>query len=200
MHDQPTDSAGDVDQEAHQDVGNKLRLRRKIKGLSLQDVAERSGLSVGQLSQVERGVSSPSLRSLRQICAVLGMPMGWLFERHEPLSSDAASYVLPASQRRTLDLGAKGMIKQLLTPDACSSVQMMRIVVQPGGDSGVYTARGVAETGVLLSGSMGLEVDGQQTIIQPQDAFAFEGVRQVRFWCIGDEPCELIWTATPALY
>lgn len=189
-----------VDQAAHQSVGNKLRLRRKVKGLSIQDVAGLSGLSAGQLSQVERGVSSPSLRSLHQICAALGMPVGWLFERNEPLEGDIASFVVRDHQRRTLDLGAKGMIKQLLTPDNCTSLQMMRVVVQPGGNSGEYTGRGVAETGVVISGNMGLMVNDKKYILQTNDSFAFEGVCQVRFWCIGDEACEVIWSATPALY
>src|SRR5882762_1570005 len=82
-------------------LGRKLRLRRTIKRFSLQYVAERADISVGLLSQIERGITSPSLRSLRQICAALDMPVGWLFDVPTSKQEDA---VVRANARRTLDL------------------------------------------------------------------------------------------------
>src|SRR3546814_1232324 len=62
-------------------IGQKLRQRRKVRRKSLKEVATRSSLSIGLLSQIERGISSPSLRSLKQICEALEMPMSWLFDK-----------------------------------------------------------------------------------------------------------------------
>lgn len=185
----------------HVTIGTKLRLRRKVKGLGLQEVAARAGISTSQLSQVERGLSPPSLRSLRQICAALNMPMGWLFEgTADKQSTDGVT--VHATHRRTLDLGDRGMIKQLLTPDTCSSIQMMMVIVKPGGSSGkdYYHAKGTAECGTVLKGTLGLDIDGEQFVVPAGDTFAFEGQHEVRFWCIGEEVCEVMWTATPALY
>lgn len=180
-------------------LGQKLRLRRKVKGLSLQEVALRSGVSVGQLSHVERGLSMPSLRSLRQICAALDMPMGWLFE-----GADEADHgvVVRASARRRIDLGAKGMAKELLTPDACPGIQMMRVVIRPGGSSGEqpYNSPSGAKCALVLSGQLGLEVEGQSFRLTAGDSFAIDSQKMLRFWCEGSEPCELIWTVTPAYY
>lgn len=185
----------------HLDVGTKIRLRRKVRGLSLKDVADACDISVGQLSQVERGVSAPSLRALQQICHVLAMPIGWLFEASEG-EDHPDGVVVHAKHRRSLDLGDRGMIKQLLTPDTCRSIQMMKVIVKPGGSSGqgYYVARGTAECGTVLAGTLGLNIDGKQFEIPTGDTFAFEGTHEVRFWCIGDTTCEVIWTATPALY
>src|ERR1700720_1648419 len=124
-------------------LGQKLRLRRKRRGLSLQAVAVASGVSIGQLSQIERNLSQPSLRSLRQICGVLDMPVGWLFEERSPHAADDAGLIVRVQNRRVIDLGAKSMLKEMMAPDECSGIQMMHIVIQPGGSSGeeAYTTK-----------------------------------------------------------
>src|SRR4051794_717611 len=82
-------------------IGRKLRQRRAIRGLSLQEVADRADISIGLLSQIERGVTTPSLRSLRQICLALDMPVGWLFDEGEGERSDV---VVRVNARRSLTL------------------------------------------------------------------------------------------------
>ena len=109
-------------------IGRKLRQRRMIKGRSLQQVAEQAEISVGLLSQIERGLTMPSLRSLRQICTALDMPVGWLFDVPTTEHDDV---VVRASGLRTLDLGPKGLRKELMSPDAVSGIQMMRMTISP---------------------------------------------------------------------
>ncbi len=65
-------------------LGAQLRQRRRIKNMTLSMLARQSSLSVGLLSQIERGLSSPSLKSLTQICATLGIPVSWLFDNGPP--------------------------------------------------------------------------------------------------------------------
>ncbi|MFQ6090553.1 MAG: helix-turn-helix domain-containing protein [Candidatus Bipolaricaulia bacterium] len=57
------------------DLGRKLRALRRQRGLTLEEVSAHCGLSVSFLSQVERGISSPSIVSLHSICRVLGVPI-----------------------------------------------------------------------------------------------------------------------------
>lgn len=183
-------------------VGRRLRLRRKVRGLSLQAVAARSGVSIGQLSQVERGLSAPSLKSLGAICAALDMPMGWLFDGPAAPADHEADIIVRAGARRIMDLGHKGMAKELLTPDAVPGVQMMRIVIRPGGSSGEepYNNDAGAKCGLVVAGTLGLEVEGRRFTLARGDSFAFDATRFIRFWCDGDEPCEVVWVVTPAIY
>ncbi len=183
-------------------LGRQLRLRRKVRGLSLQDVAERSGVSIGQLSQIERGLSAPSLKSLGAVCRALDMPMGWLFDGPENASADEADTIVRAKGRRTLNLGHKGMVKELLTPDAVPGIQMMRIVIQPGGSSGPepYNNATGAKCGLVVAGRLGLEVEGRRFRLAPGDSFAFDATKMIRFWCDGDRACEVVWVVTPAVY
>lgn len=181
------------------DLGRKLRMRRSIKGRSLQDVADKAEISIGLLSQIERGMTTPSLKSLRQICTALDMPVGWLFDTPEGIHEDV---VVRAGSRRSMVLGPKGMTKELLSPDSVPGIQMLRIVIQPGGGSGKepYRNETGAKCGLVVSGTLGLEIEGQEYVMASGDSFAFSATRYARFWCIGDRPVEVIWVVTPAVY
>jgi transcriptional regulator with XRE-family HTH domain len=180
-------------------IGLKLRQRRHSRGMTLAALAEKSGLSLGLLSQIERGLTAPSLRSLQQICAGLEMQLGWLFT---PEAEEASDVVVRASNRRRMDLGPGAMIKELLTPDAVLDIQMIRIIIQPGGtsaDAAYNNPRG-AKCGTVTAGRLGLEVAGQEYVLAAGDSFAFAAQQMHRFWCVGDAPVELYWVVTPALY
>jgi len=183
-------------------IGHRLRLRRKVRGLSLQAVAGRSGVSIGQLSQIERGISAPSPRALQAVCAALDMPVGWLFDSDGADDPADAGLIVRAGKRRVLDLGAKGMAKELLTPDAVPGIQMMRIVIRPGGASGdtPYNQGEGAKCGMVLRGLLGLELEGRRYELHAGDSFAFDATAWHRFWCAGAEDCEVIWVVTPAVY
>ena len=60
-------------------LGIQLRALRKAKQMSLMQVAEAAGLSIGMVSQIERGLASPSIKSLRKLSDALGVPIGWFF-------------------------------------------------------------------------------------------------------------------------
>ncbi|MGY2049693.1 helix-turn-helix domain-containing protein [Methylobacterium sp. JK268] len=179
-------------------IGRKLRQRRLIKGRSLQQVAEQAEISVGLLSQIERGLTMPSLRSLRQICAALDMPVGWLFDVPATEHDDV---VVRASARRTLDLGPKGLRKELMSPDAVSGIQMMRMTIRPGGGLGeAMRNEAGAKCGTVLSGVLALELAGTVHLIQAGDSFAFEATTLHRYWCVGEEPVDFLWVVAPAVY
>jgi len=191
----------EADTESENGIGRKMRLRRKVRNLSLQDVASRADISIGLLSQIERGLTTPSVRSMTAICKALEMPVGWLFD-HSADGAPDSTLIVRRQQRRVLDLGAKGMIKELMTPDACTGIQMMRLVIRPGGSTGEtpYNHPEGAKCGTVLSGVLGLEVDGVEHRLEPGDSFAFDAVRMIRFWSIGSEDTDVIWVVSPAVY
>lgn len=180
-------------------VGTRLRMRRLARRLTLQDLAARSGLSVGLLSQIERGMTTPSLRSLRQISTALEMPLGWLFE---PAPHPTDDFIVRAANRRKMDLGPGAMVKELMSPDSVLDIQIIRIIIQPGGTSGdkAYNNPIGAKCGTVISGQLGLEVSGKEYVLEAGDSFAFRAENMHRFWCVGDLPVDLIWVVTPALY
>ena len=65
-------------------IGAKVKRRRTDKKMTLKQLGEQTGLSVGFLSQFERGLSSIALDSLEKIAKVLETPLSELFEEHNP--------------------------------------------------------------------------------------------------------------------
>lgn len=181
-------------------IGARLRLRRKVRGLSLKEVSGRAEVSIGLLSQIERGLTMPSVRSLAAICAALEMPVGWLFS--DGATADDNPLLVRRHARRVMDLGAKGMTKELMTPDHCPGIQMMRLVIRPGGSTGAepYSHPPGMKCGTVLSGVLGLEVDGEVLRLDAGDSFAFEATRLIRFWCEGAQDAVVLWVVTPAVY
>lgn len=75
-------------------IGERLRAARRERNMSLTDLARATRLSKGFISQVESGISNPSLASLHKLTAALGLPPGAFFaEEH--------SYVQPGSEQPT---------------------------------------------------------------------------------------------------
>jgi len=81
-------------------------------------------------------------------------------------------------------------------------IQMMRIIIQPGGSSGPepYNNATGAKCGLVTQGRLGLEVAGRSFTLEPGDSFAFDATELIRFWCAGDHTCEIVWVVTPAVY
>lgn len=182
------------------DLGTKLRMRRAIRDMSLRDVATITGLSLGQLSQIERGVSQPSIDSLQKICMALEMPISWLFE-NEPAKENEAHLIVRSTARRKLNFEQLKMTKALMTPDHCQEIQLMEIVIQPSGgfDSDVMKRSG-AKCATVLEGSLLLDVEGERYTLGPGDSFAVSAAQVNCYWCDGDVPVRILLAITPALY
>src|SRR5438128_1600122 len=75
------------------DLGRTIRKLRQERKLSLHSLASQAEMSVSMLSQIERGISSPSLKSLTKIRLSLGVPISSLFESTAADSNPAARYV-----------------------------------------------------------------------------------------------------------
>jgi transcriptional regulator with XRE-family HTH domain len=86
-----------VQAEQLNNIGKKVRDARLAKNLSLREVSRRTGLTPSLISQVERGVTCPSVSSLLSIASVLELPMQYFFE---------SDHLRPVSEQRELEQDA----------------------------------------------------------------------------------------------
>ncbi|WP_226575522.1 helix-turn-helix domain-containing protein [Acuticoccus sediminis] len=181
-------------------VGQRIRERRKARRMTLEDVASACGISTAQLSMIERGLASPSVKGLREICRTLDINLLWLFEEEADRGPEAG-LIVRRHRRKHFDLAQKKMHKELLTPDFSGRLQFLWIEMQPGSSSGPdpYAHDG-EETGLVLEGRMSLVVDGAEFILDEGDSFRFESHRPHRFSNAGDTLCKVIWVCTPPFY
>jgi transcriptional regulator with XRE-family HTH domain len=161
-------------------VGGRLRALRRERGLPLKAVAEGTGLSIGFLSQVERGLSSPSLRVLTQIADLFGVGLSALFGAESP---EAAGFVTRAGERAELTLWRSGITKQLLTrPDGDGALSLFLMRLSPGASTGdeMVTHDG-EEAGLVLEGRLSLTVEAVTHDLAPGDSFRFASRRPHRY-------------------
>ena len=111
--------------------GRDLREFRRARGKTLAELALASGLSVGHLSQIERGVSRPSVKALQSISRALDVTISWFFKpADEPLSGET-DYIVRAGRRRRLSFN-QGVTDELLSPNLSRSIEMLVCTLPPG--------------------------------------------------------------------
>src|SRR4051794_17962715 len=81
-------------------LGETVRLLRQRAGLSIQDVATRTGLSTGMISQLERALAMPSVRTLRLLSIALDVPISYFFEARD--AGEPQRYIVRKNDRRLL--------------------------------------------------------------------------------------------------
>ena len=187
-----------TDITASQTLGADLRALRKARGVTLTDLAEQLGRSVGWLSQVERDKSEPSIGDLRAIAAVLGVPISLLFG-HSASPAPEAGYVVRQGARRQIGTGEGGLIEELLSPDLTDDFEMVHSTFAPDSRAGEIIQRPTQEVGYLIAGRLDLMIDGTTHTIHPGDSFRIRG--EPHEWINPyDEPAVAIWVIAPPVY
>lgn len=175
-------------------VGAQIRERRKAARIPLQVLSEKTGLSIGYLSQIERGISSASLRAMALIAEGLGIDLSMLFvSGQKPLEDDQVIFTQRDHSFLTLNL--EGVHKVLLTPGGKpGDLRLFLMTVEPGGNSGDdYYSHTGEEAGTILEGALELTVDGRTHLLKAGDAFRFRSTRPHRFSNYGPQTCRVLW-------
>lgn len=175
-------------------VGAQIRERRKAARIPLQVLSEKTGLSIGYLSQIERGISSASLRAMALIAEGLGIDLSMLFvSGQKPLEDDQV--VFTQRDHSFLTMNLEGVHKVLLTPGGKpGGLRLFLMTIEPGGNSGEdYYSHAGEEAGTILDGALELTVDGQTNLLKAGDAFRFRSTRPHRFCNYGPQTCRVLW-------
>ncbi|WP_108260694.1 cupin domain-containing protein [Mangrovicoccus ximenensis] len=176
-------------------LGERLRGLRKSHALSLKELAARSQLSIGALSQIERGISSPSVRTLNKLATSFDVPLSYFFAGAD--SDEVDGVVVRHTADAEMKVSAQGIRKRLLTPKTLEGLQLMLVQVDPGSTSGpeAYGHPGL-DAGYVLSGALRLEVSGRVYLLTEGDSFGFPSTQPHRFECLGGRPAEIVWVNT----
>lgn len=182
------------------EVAKEIKDLRKARGMTLDALSETAGLSNGYLSQIERGVSRPSVKALYNISRALGVTIAWFFPPRTSDDSELRDYVVRAQARRKLTF-ASGETDELLSPNLRGQLELVYCTLPPGAESGKepYTHQG-EEAGIVISGQLHLWFGEHHAVLSKGDSFAFPSELPHRFANIGDCECVIIWVATPPTY
>ena len=174
-------------------IGAKLRTARKLRGLTLDQVAQAAGLTKGFVSRLERDDVSPSVASLVAVCEVLGLRVGDLFD-------PPRTAVIRAGEGRRINFGGEGAVERLVTPGTQSALAVIHSVIEPGGTGGedLYVLACDAECAFVLAGSVEVVLAEGSETLGPGDAMTFPGSSPHTWRNSGDVDCEVLWILAPA--
>jgi transcriptional regulator with XRE-family HTH domain len=177
------------------EVGGRLRTIRTRRRATLREVADRAGLSESFLSQVERGVASPSVASLQRIAGALGVSVADLFE---PDGDRVRPRVLPKESRPSLALGARGR-KFLLTPRPLENLEVFIGELPPGGSTAdsPYLHGDSEELVVVLSGTIELQLEDRVFELSTGDSIDYRSSTPHRVVNVGEDVAEVMWVISP---
>jgi transcriptional regulator with XRE-family HTH domain len=188
-------SAPDGDEAGDQRLGETVRLLRQRAGLSIQDVASRTGLSTGMISQLERARAMPSVRTLRLLSVALEVPISYFFEESD--LAETQSYIVRKNHRRLLRLTSSGVVKESLTPAGKGELELYELTLNPGGSSGGDFVQHTGEkAGYVLAGSLRLWLDHEAHILEAGDSFRFPSTVPHMFDNPTQHVARVIWVAT----
>lgn len=155
-------------------IGHKIRHWRRVKGMTLLELAERVGCSESLLSKIENDKVRPSVRILHQLVAALETNVGMLFQEDGP----DGDIVLRASERLCINVpgpaGGGGAQLESLIPGAASRLLQATLhAIQPGGGSDGVIEHVGEEVGYVLEGRLELTVAGRTLVVEAGDSFHF---------------------------
>ena len=175
-------------------LGGRLRLRRKQLGLTLQQVADQAGFTVGFISQIERGITVPSLVSLVSVCRVLKVDVGSFFK--QPRSE---APVTRREHRPIYGLGGStgaGVTYERLSAAFPGNVLRSTLIHEPPGFRSEPMSHEGEEIFYIVQGSLTLELDGERMILETGDTAHFPSTRTHVTWNHTDQPATIFHTCT----
>lgn len=173
-------------------IGQRIRDSRKGRGMTLQQLAEASGISSSMLSLVERGLASPSIGSLIVVGEALGKSMSDL------LASDDHSddLVVRASETQVVVTG-NNVRRRVLKEDRSNgiSIAFNEYAPKTASNETPLSHEGF-EYGVLLEGQLTVEVDGVAHVLREGDLISYASRRPHRIWNHSKKVARTIWFNT----
>ncbi|SFR14646.1 helix-turn-helix domain-containing protein [Poseidonocella sedimentorum] len=179
-------------------LGHDIRALRVARKLTLADVAERLGRSVGWVSQIERGLSTPSITDLQAIGNILDAPISLFFGT--PTGPDEErGVVVRAAHRREIGERDTGLIEALASPDLTDDFEVIHSTFQPGASLDEPKQRATTEVVYLLSGALDIWIDGRAFTVRAGDSFRIKG-SDYRWANPYDTPAQALWVISPPVY
>jgi transcriptional regulator with XRE-family HTH domain len=184
------ESFGDRAAETVLAIGSRVRELRNQRGLTLQALADMTGLSASLLSLVERGKTSPSIGTLVAVAHALEVHMGDLVPgestvRESPVARKGSQRVYSTPE---------GVTRTVLRDDRVRGLEIAINEYTPGSRSAaVATHHGGYEYGVVLEGVLTLDLDGESFVLAEGDSIAYDSTRPHRISNEGSAAVRALW-------
>ena len=165
-----------------------MRLQRQRLSMTLQALSAEAGVSVGYLSQVERSKATPTLGTLSQIAAALGVDVDFFVRK--PKAAD--SLTRAEGRTRFAVSGSSIEYEQIGANLPGSELTSFVMNVPPGYESELVCHVG-EEIIYILEGEISQTVGGRSYTMTPGDSLHYFGVNPHCWSNTTDQPAKILW-------
>jgi len=175
------------------DIGKRIRDLRHKKKMTLKGLAQKTNLTISYLSQIERSLLTPSLKSLINISIALKVPVIWLFlEKPVP-----ANPVTKKGQRKKIILPNSHVVYELLSPpDGTIEVLSAEMKPKQGEKDELVTHEG-EECVYVIKGKLEIRLGEKTYFVEEGDSIYFQSNILHRFSNPTKKPLKLLVAAYP---
>ncbi len=176
------------------DIGKKLKELRLQNDLTLGDLASRSELTKGFLSQVERGLTTPSIATLEDILEVLGSNLSEFF--HE----EPERKIVFSTQDFFEDIQENYTIEWVIPNAQKNEMEPILLTLRPHKKSSTITAYHGEEFGYVLKGTITIVQGKNKYKAKAKETFYLDGSKSHYLYNHGNTEAKVLWITTPPIF
>ena len=176
-------------------LGPLIRSRRRNMSITLQDLSDRSGVSVGYLSQLERDNATPTLGTLAQIAQALGVGVDYFIATPRP-----ADALTRADTRMRFSIDGSSIVYERIGAEFPGSQMSSFILHVPDGFRSETMQHEGEEIVYVLEGNVVQVLEGEEFRMMPGDSLHYRGNRAHAWYNDSGAPARILWTGTLELF
>ncbi len=173
-------------------IGERIRQLRILNGLTQEELADRSELSKGFISQLENDVTSPSISTLEDILQCLGTDLSEFFAKEkEPVQVVFGS----EDYFEKIDEACKSKTEWIIPNAQKNMMAPIRLTLEAGGETYPDTPHEGEEFGYVLRGEIVIVLGEERHRASAGEAFYYTPDR--RHYITSKKGAEILWVSTP---
>ena len=176
--------------------GRRIKKIRSEKQMTLRDVARRAGVSATLISDIERGKTSPTIKSLSKISRALDESIVLFIE--DSLATELC--VTTPKERATVVSDRGELVMTSMSAGISSShLAIVEATYQPHSKSPAPLVHHGEKCGLVLKGELEVELKGQVHRVSAGSSIHFKADHPHTISNPLDEPTRVLWVVTPRL-
>ena len=174
-------------------LGARIRAVRTQRNLSLGDLASAAQVSRSLVSQIERGIATPSVDTLRRLASAMSVPVFSLF-----LEANGDQGVVRAAERRVVHYPGSAVAREILSPNLRGRMAVLWVTFPPGERSSLQPVRHVGEECVVIvAGTIEIVIGDRPIRLGKGDSMTFDSEAPHIFRNPTDVPVEAFVVISP---
>lgn len=174
------------------DIGSRIKELRALKGLTQEELADRTELSKGFISQLERNLTSPSIATLMDILQCLGTDVSDFFS----VPDQAQQIVFGKNdyfEKRDYEL--KNTIQWIIPNAQKNMMEPILLTLDPGGSTYPDNPHEGEEFGYVLNGSISIVIGSRTIRAKKGETFYFTSDK--KHYITSKNGAMILWVSTP---